>query len=76
MADERDRLAEIQTGLSKMSNEELLEFIRTVRQERKIPQHHVKAKAKRKVKAKDDLAALIKGISPDKLKALLEKVNE
>jgi len=72
MSRAQDKLAGLQTLLSEMTNDELLEFVRSVRTERKIPQHQVKAKAKKKVKAKDDLMALARALGPEKLKKLLE----
>jgi hypothetical protein len=68
----RDRMDSIQPKLlSEMSTEELLEYIREIRQQRKIPQRQLKAKAKKKSKKKDELAALLGNLSPEKLKEML-----
>lgn len=73
MSSKEDRLDGLETRLTQMSNEELLAFVRSVRQDRKIPQHQVKAKRKRKTKAKSELAELLKGLDPETLRAILKK---
>ena len=68
----KDKLDALQPKLlSEMTNDELFEFIRELRRQRKVPQRVLKAKEKKKRTEKGALEKLLKALPPDKLKEIL-----
>ena len=67
------RLAALQVKLSKLSDDELFEFVRGIRMERKVPQKQLQARKKKKRKDKGVLSDLLGGMDSGKIAALLEE---
>lgn len=73
-----DRLEQLRPDLLKMTEEELREFVRQTRIDRRIKKDRPakKVAAKREsVKAKDKASKMLQGMSPEMIAAMLKKLQ-
>jgi hypothetical protein len=66
------RLDELQRSVEEMSYEELLEKVRSIRADRKVSKRAQRTTTKKsRVKKKESIKEMLKGMSPEEIKALL-----
>lgn len=76
MANTSDRLSLLFRDVTKMSEDELLEYTKAIRADRRTvkPSQKTKKKAvKKATKTKDDLLRMLKRLSPEDREAILSK---